>query len=348
MEPKKISENFNISGDTVKQALGGMVKAEKIDQPQADLIWWFFSFARANDWSVRQAAEEIGLDYTTLYRVLHGEYGAKLDNICQKLERYRKIALERATITNVSFVETKTAKSVFQVCDAALFSQTIAFIFGDPQQGKTTALEEYARRNNHGKTKYIRLPASAGVQMVAKEFAKACFVSHKSCFEKLRERIIHSIDNQNLIIVDELHQAFTSYNRSSTIKVLEFIREIHDRTRCGMVLCGTHVLKEEIERGKLSLLLEQLRRRGIIKVELPKNPPKADIDKIAASFRLPAPQADSAEYDLIRTMLQRSGLGMYVKFLQAASSMANKQQVDLEWTHFVKAHDIIARLSTHQ
>ena len=345
MEAKKQDENFNIGGDTVKANLGEMLKVEKITQEQSDLIWWFYSFARANDWSLKQAAGEMGVDGSTLYRVLRNEYGAKLDNFCEKLERYKKLAVERATITDVTFVETKTAKSIFQVCDAALFSQTIAFIFGDSQQGKTTALEEYARRHNHGQTKYIRLPASAGVQLVAKEFAKACFVSHKSCFDHLRDRIMRAIDNKNLIIIDELHQCFSSYNKTSTIKVLEFIREIHDRTKCGMVLCGTHVLKEEIERGKLSLMAEQLRRRGIIKIELPKNPPKADIDKIAKSFGLEAPGMESTEYDIIKSMLQHSGLGMYVKFLQAASSMANKQKAPLDWNHFIKAHDIIARLS---
>jgi len=345
MEGKKINENFNISGDIVKGALREMIKVKKATQEQVDLIWWFFSFARSKDWSVKQAAGELSVDYTTLHRVLHNEYGAKLDNFCAKIQRYKKLAVERATIADVSFVETKTAKNIFQVCDAALFSQTIAFIFGDSQQGKTTALEEYARRHNHGQTKYIRLPASGGVQIVAKEIAKACFVSHKSCFEKLRDRIINSIDNKNLLIIDELHQCFTSYNKASTIKVLEFIREIHDRTQCGMVLCGTHVLKDEIEHGKIAKLAEQLRRRGIIKMELPKRPPKTDIDKIAASFGLSAPSNDSTEYDIIKGMLQHSGLGMYVKFLQAASSMANKQKTKLEWKHFIKTHDILARLS---
>lgn len=344
MEPKKQDENFNISADVVKANLAEMLKVNGIDQEQSDLIWWFYSFSRANEWTLKQAAGELGVDGSTLWRVLKNEYGAKLDNFCEKIARQKIRLVEQATITNVTFVETKTAKEIFKVCDAALFSQTIAFIFGDSQQGKTMALEEYAQRHNHGQTKYIRLPASAGVQLVAKEFAKACFVSHKSCFDHLRDRIMRSIDKKNLIIIDELHQCFSSYNKTSTIKVLEFIREIHDRTKCGMVLCGTHVLKEEIERGKLSLMAEQLRRRGIIQIELPKNPPKADIDKIAKSFGLEAPENDSTEYDIIKSMLQHSGLGMYVKFLQAASSMANKQKAPLSWSHFIKTHDILARL----
>jgi DNA transposition AAA+ family ATPase len=345
MEEKKQDENFSISGDTVKTNLAEMIRARKITQDQADLIWWFYSFSRANDWTLKQAAGELGVDGSTLWRVLKNEYGAKIDNFCEKIARQKIRLVEQATITNVTFVETKTAREIFKVCDAALFSQTIAFIFGDSQQGKTMALEEYARRHNHGQTKYIRLPASAGVQLVAKEIAKACYVSHKSCFEHLRDRIMRAIDKKNLIIIDELHQCFSSYNKTSTIKVLEFIREIYDRTKCGMVLCGTHVLKEEMERGKLSLMAEQLRRRGIIQINLPNNPPKSDIDKIANSFRLESPANGSNEYDIIKSMLQHSGLGMYVKLLQAASSMAKKEDKPIEWSHVIRTHDILARRS---
>lgn len=345
MAQKKTMANFNIGGDTVKTNLREMVERAKITEDQSNLISWFFNFAKNSDWTLAQAAEELGVDNSTLWRVLNNNYGAKLDNFCGRIERYKVIALERSTFRDVPFVETQVSKKIFQVCNAALFSQTIAFAFGDSQIGKTTALEEYARQHNHGQTKYIRLPASAGVQMVAREVARACHVSPHSSFEGLRDRILKAVDNKDLIIVDELHQCFMSYHKHSQIKVLEFLREIHDRTKCGMVLCGTHVLKEELERGKLALLLEQLRRRGTIKVDLPSKPPKRDLDHIAAEFGLPTTDAKSPEYELIKVMIRRSGLGMYVKFLQAASSMANKEKQKLSWDHFIAAHDIIAKLS---
>jgi DNA transposition AAA+ family ATPase len=343
MEERKVNETFNIGADTVKVNLAKMIEAGVINQEQSNQIWSFYSFARANGWTLKQAAGELGVDGSTLYRVLRNEYGAKLDNFCLKVARCNNLSLDRSTIPNVQFVKTKTAKMIFEVCESALNSQSIAFIFGDSQQGKTMALEEYARQNNHGQTKYIRLPASAGVQLVAREFAKVCFVSANSCFELLRERILKSIDHRNLIIVDEVHQCFSSYTTTSTVKVLEFIREIHDRTKCGMVLCGTHVLRDQIERGKLSLMLEQLRRRGIIKVNLPKTPPKSDIDEIARSFGLEAPSAQSPEYNIIREMLAQSGLGMYVKFLQSAGTKAKKADVPIDWQHFIQAYDILAK-----
>jgi DNA transposition AAA+ family ATPase len=335
--------NISISGDTVKQALAELNRKGEITADQESIIWWFYAHSRTQGFDLKEAARQIGKDTTTLYRVWTGKYGASLDNICQDLARYRKLAEERSTRVKLDFVETSTWRIIDKVCNAALVTQTVAFVWGDSQQGKTTAVEEYARRNNHGQTKLVRMPASAGVQLFMKELAKVCFVSPDSCFEKLRDRVLNAIDDKTLVIVDELHQAFTSYQHGSAIKVIEVIREIYDRTHCGMVLVGTNVLRDELTRGKLSLILEQFRRRGTIKVQLPANPTRSDLDKIARKFGLQP--AEGMALEVVKDMIHTSGLGMYIKFLQSAAMMASREKKPVSWDHFVQAHDIIARLS---
>lgn len=337
------TSNIPISGDTVKQALADQVRRQELPSDHEALVWWFYGHCRTEGWDLKEAAAQIGKDSTTLYRVWTGKYGASLDNICQDIARYRRLAEERATRVKLDFVETSIWKVCDKVCNAALVTQTVAFIWGDSQIGKTTALEEYARRNNHGQTKLVRMPASAGVQLFMKELAKACYVSPESCFEKLRERVLNAIDDKTLIIVDELHQAFTSYQSGSAIKVMEVIREIYDRTHCGMVLVGTNVLRDNLTTGRLAAILEQLRRRGTIKVQLPAHPPKVDLDRIAKKFGLPP--ADGIALEVVKDMIHTSGLGMYIKFLSSAGMLANREGRKLTWDHFVQAHDIIARLS---
>lgn len=336
------TNHLNIGADTVKRALTRQLENGEIDQTQHDLIWWYFNYAKDNKFSPSQTAQELGYaDRTTTDRVFKGQYAASLQAFCEKVASFKKIADERASYKAGFFVETTVAKRVFQVCDAARISNTVAFIFGDSQQGKTTALEEYTRQNNHGQTVYVRLPSSAGVQLLAKEIARACHVNPDSSFERVRDRVINALDHNRLIIVDELHQVFTSYHAASQIKVLEFLREIHDRTRCGMVLCGTHVLRREIEDGKLALILEQLRRRATLRLELPPRPSKTDVAKFAHGFGLPDPGA--AETAVIRDMVYSSGLGMYVKFLQAGHRLAAKAQQTMTWEHFLNAHALISR-----
>lgn len=335
--------NINISGDTVKKALADGVRKGDLKQDQSDVIWWFYCHARTERFDLKEAAKQIGKDTTTLYRVWTGKYGAAYDNIVADISRYRRIAEERAGRVKLDFIETSTWKTVEKVCNGALITQSIAFIFGDSQIGKTTCLEEYARRNNHGQTKYIRMPASAGVQLFMKECARACFVSPNTSFEGMRERVLNAIDDKTLMIFDEAHQPLLSYQHSSAIKVYEVAREIYDRTRCGMVFAATKALREEIMNGKLALMLEQFRRRGIIKVNLPPKPPKADLDRIARKFGL-APAEDSSA-EVVAEMIHTSGLGMYIKFLQSAATMARKQNKTVTWDHFVQAHDIMAKLS---
>jgi DNA transposition AAA+ family ATPase len=336
------TNHLNIGADTVKRALTRQLEMGDITQDQHDLIWWYFNFAKDHKFSPAQTAQELGYaDRTTTDRVFKGQYAASLDAFCDKVASFKKIADERIHYKTGFFVETSVAKRVFQVCDAARISNTVAFIFGDSQQGKTTALEEYTRQNNHGQTVYVRLPSSAGVQLLAKEIARACHVNPDSSFERVRDRVINALDHNRLVIIDELHQVFTSYHSASQVKVLEFLREIHDRTRCGMVLCGTHVLRREIEEGKLALILEQLRRRATLRLELPPKPTKTDVAKFAQTFGLPDP--GPTETAIIREMVYASGLGMYVKFLQAGHRMAAKASQPMTWDHFLNAHAIIAR-----
>ncbi|MFA7256936.1 MAG: AAA family ATPase [Kiritimatiellales bacterium] len=335
--------NINISADKIKQTLHAKVQEKEIEQIQADLIWWFYCYCKEQDFSLGEAGKQIGKDSTTIHRIFHCAYGAKLDNICADIARYKRIVQERAGQVKLDFVETSIAKIIWRACDGALISQSVAFIYGDPQIGKTMALEEYARRNNHGQTKLIRMPASAGVQLFTKEMARACFVSVYRSFEGMRDSILNAVDDKTLIIIDEAHQCFLSYQKGSQIKVLELIREIYDRTHCGLVLCGTNVWRREIQEGKLASMLEQLRRRGTIKIQLPSKPPKADLDRIAKKFGL-APAEDLA-LEVIKEMLHTSGLGMVVKYLQNASRMASRENKKLSWDHFVQAHDIIQKLS---
>ena len=338
--------HITVSGDVVKLALGDMVKRGELTDDQERMIWWFYAHCKDQGFDLKESAAQIKKDGTTIYRVWTGKYGASLDNICEDIARYRRLVEARSNRVKLSFVETSVWKAVSTVCHAALRDQAVAFIWGDSQIGKTTALEEFARRNNHGQTKLIRMPAASGVQLFMKEFARASYVSPESCFEKLRERVLNAIDDQTLVIVDELHQAFTSYQHSSTIKVFEVLREIYDRTHCGMVLVGTNVLRDEIVKGKLAPILDQLRRRGHIRLQLPKQPPASDLAMIAKRFGLPPAEGEAAE--VVKDMIHTSGLGMYIKFLGSAAMLAQKQTRPITWDHFTQAYDIIARLSRRE
>lgn len=337
---------ISIPGDVVKTALSRLVQTGQIDADGETLVWWFYCFARESNWRLADAADAIDKDKTTVHRLFNGSYGASYDNLLEAILRYKKIALERAKRRNIGFIETSTYAKVSAVCKSALNDSMPAFIYGASQIGKTACLTEFARRNNHGQTKYIRMPAAPSFPFFLKMIAEACFISTRLNADATRRRIVDAIDDRNLLMIDEFHQCLITSSELTARKIVEYLREIYDRTGCGVCICGTKVIQDEFQHGRQKLVFDQFRRRGMLELVLPDTPPKSDIVKIAAAFDLPAPDAD--HLDIIRTMLMDSGIGKYFKFLQYAHGLAVGRKERLAWDHFSAAYDGVKKLSSKE
>ncbi len=339
-----INQRISIPGDQVQTAAARLVEQGEIDEGGRDDIWWLFSYAMDNGWNLEDVGKAIDKDASTAYRLFLGRYGAKYDNLMEAVARYRKLAVARGLRKSLGFVETSTWVKIDKVCRHALVGQLPAFIFGSSQIGKTTCLMEYARRNNHGQTRYIRMPAAPGFHDALGAVARACYVTSRLSSRDIRERVFGAVTDRMLLIIDEMHQPLVSGRGQTAVQIIEWLRELYDRTNCGMVFCGTRVFRDELETGQFAKILDQFRRRGIIQLGLPDTPPAADVSKIAKAFGLPPPEGTAAE--IARDMLKRSGLGQYVKFLQSASNLAAHQKKPLSWDHFTVAYDLVQQLST--
>ncbi|CAN5355084.1 ATPase [soil metagenome] len=321
------------------------VATAELPEDQRETIRWLYSFIKSKGWSLTEAKSETGLDDSTLYRIFTGKYHTKLDSIVRRINDYRAQYEDRSRAQQSGrvFVETSITKSIWEACDYASATGTMAMVIGPSHYGKTWSLEKFQADHNHGQTKMVRMPASAGVQLCMKEFARACYVSPNSCFENLREYVFKAVDRHNLVIVDELHQVFLSYLRGSAIKCLEVIRELHDRTGCGMVLSGTQKLKDEVMLGEHKDLLNQFTQRVIVEVVLPKHFPWADVNLIAKGYGLDGPKGDDAE--IVKLLIKDSGIKRYCLFLRNGQQLAAKLNETFSWKHFIRAHDIVARLA---
>ena len=334
---------INISGDTIIAA------TSHLEDEHKTLVRWAFHYAKEQNWSWKDCATHLGVSENALYRIFTDKYRdtkngerISLEGVCRKLARAKSLIEERASLRRHTFIETSIWRRLDKICTEAFVSQTIAMIYGEPQIGKTVCLEQHARRNNHGQTKYIRLPAASGLQYLLREIAAACKVPTDKGIEVLRKRIMKALDGSTLVIIDELHEMFITYSRSNILRSLEFLREIHDRTQCGMVLCGTRVWREELESGSYSQFLKQLRRRGILELQLPDTVPAEDLDLFAAAYHLPAAKSEARE--LILAINKEHGLGRYTKFLAIGARAAQKKNQRYSWDHFLNAYNILTRL----
>src|SRR5207244_3762171 len=127
----------------------------------------------------------------------------------------------RASLRRMPFVETSIWRLVSKVCEETRIMQILSFIYGASQIGKTECLQEYERRNNSGRTTYLRVPACGGVQSLMKALAEACYVSPKSSFEGLKKRVFNAFDHSKLLLIDEAHLFFETYQNGSTLRCLE-------------------------------------------------------------------------------------------------------------------------------
>lgn len=337
---------ISIPGDVVKTALARLVQTGQLDADGEALVWWFYCFARESNWRLADAADAINKDKTTVHRLFNGSYGASYDNLLESILRYKKIAMERAKRRNIGFIETSTWSKVSAICKSALNDSMPAFIYGASQIGKTACLTEFARRNNHGQTKYIRMPAAPSFPFFLKMIAESCFISTRLNADATRRRIVDAIDDRNLLMIDEFHQCLITSSELTARKIVEYLREIYDRTGCGVCICGTKVIQDEFQHGRQKLVFDQFRRRGMLELVLPDTPPKSDIVKIATAFDLPAPDADNL--DIIKTMLMDSGIGKYFKFLQYAHGLAVGRKEKLAWDHFSAAYEGVKKLSSKE
>lgn len=307
-----------------------------------DLVRWFYEVCREDDIGMREAAKLLGYDSTVLSRVYRNSYTqGSLKNFAAAIARYRERREARRSIQEEIFVETSVSRDIWRICERASEYKKMALITGPTQIGKTSALEEFKRLHNHGTTKYVRLPSCAGVQLVAKEFAAACRLSTKNPFEKLRHKILRAVDRTHCLIVDEVEQIFESYQKTSRMRILNFIREIYDRTHCGMVLSAAPSFLDEIEAGNIKEMLAKLGHRCVFRLELPapERLPVQDLAAFAKAYKLPSPPA--AEEDFIRDILQVSGVGMFVVYLRAAGQLAVNEKTQLTWAIFRRTYDIM-------
>jgi DNA transposition AAA+ family ATPase len=257
-------------------------------------------------------------------------------------------------------VKTLTVQEIFTVCQKAWSDRLVAFIFANSHVGKTEALKWFRDENNHGATLYVDLQGVTGVQDIYREFAKALRISAERPISKLMPAVHAAIDRTNLVIVDEFHHITYAYQKGSSIRMVNALKSIKDRTGCGMVICATDVGREEIESGKESKLLSQLWRRGTIKLQLPSALRVADVRAFAEAYQLDFPAAtpgtdtwkglelenpDFAGLRICDRIAHDYGVQHLVSVFRDGGALAKKAKRDVTWADVISAQGVYDGLS---
>lgn len=340
---------LNIAGNTVTQATA------HLPEDQRNLVRWLHDHARRQRLSWDELANATEIHKSTLYRALTDTYrypkgneksGQRipLDGVCEKIETYRRKEMRRGTERNPEFCRTEVADKIYWLYERVARNHKMGTIYGDSQIGKTTALKQVTAENNGGRTTYVEMPPASGVQLMLKCIAKALLVPPHKSFDLLLEDVVQALDPSKVLIVDEAQRIFTTYQKSSVMRCADTLRYLHDQSGCGLIICGTNVFRDQVKEGEFKTYLKQLQRRGrSYSLQLPTEPPRGDLDMLAARFGLPR-ATDEAEHIMLH-IAHTDGLGVFVLRLRDAKDLAEKKREPLAWKHFLRAYAITEKVA---
>lgn len=336
---------INVGGHTVTQA------TEHLPDKQRDLVRWLHNHARTRRIEWKELANAVDVSVSTLSRIWtdrykHPETGARvpLDSICEKIAKFKRRMEQAGKSENPDFVVTNVFTKIEWLFQRVSKHHRMGFIYGDGQVGKSTSLKEVTRRNNGGRTTYAEMPPASGVQYMLKCIAKALDVPPHKGFDRLLDDVLAALDPSKTLIIDEIHRAFTTYQRTSVMRCLDTLRYLHDQSGCGLILCGTNVFRDQIKEGEFKAYLKQFHRRGrSYELQLPTTAPWEDVLSIAAWFKLDEPTKEAKE--IVEHINSHDGIGVFRMRLVDAQDLADNKRERLNWGHFVRAYAITEKNS---
>lgn len=328
-------QSGRMPGDVVNKNTAHLADEER------SAIRWLHNHATLNNLSLGETGALIRYDGSTISKLYNGKYEGKLDAVVKAIESFRKVHEERANLKKLPFVMTKQAQRIFNLCHMARRLQRIGFIYGDSQIGKTITLKKYVEQNNHGSTIYVSMPTGGAKSLFLSALAKKLNITGQQQQRELIRRIIEAFDDRMLLVVDELHQA-VRFERS--IYTIEFIREIHDATGCGVVLSGTNVFQEAVKEGPWSKVLVQISRRSCAVLPLKPVTGLDDLGLFAKEYKLPP--ASGEAFTLQAEINKQQGLGMWLALLRLANEAALKRGKPMSWELVIKTHAGLLKLES--
>lgn len=327
----------------VRIAVEQAVARGQVTEEEGEEVWWLYNYAQEHHLKEGDLAAKMkAYDKNTLYQVFRGSYGVYKDGRCSSwaavvkaIREFKKVEIEEMKKKNVGLIETEVKQTVWRCCDAALNDGMVSFIYGKTRIGKSVSLQAYQREHNHGQTIYLEMGAGWTRPRFVRELARKFGNGVKATKSwALEDAIFDTLKRSNLLIVDEFHKALTTTGERNSASVLEFIRDIRDKTHCGLVLCATKVGMERFETGANKEMFEQLIGRSIIKAVLPDRPPVRDLNTIARAFELPIPTGDDLKS--VKELVGTYGLDRFFAYMQKTYAITKKAKQPMSWEAFQK------------
>lgn len=278
-----------------------LVKCEAEDGQQ-DLRAWVTDQVRNRGVAVTTIAREIGLgSHSLISQFIGGKAISK--NLQDKLQELRRRSVMSSSPEDgesddlpsppadsenppagpadsekikydMPLLHTEDLLNVLGVCALCAKEGELGLIVGPAGSGKTTALQEFCRRNYQGV--YIRADITMSEKELLVEVGQKLGIAVSGSRMEMKRQIARQLKEEpRLLVIDE---ADLLVKNRSTYK-LEILRGIWDEVKTGMVFCGPPILADFLTNGpggkeNLAQLYSRIRyayyMKGVAKEEVAK------------------------------------------------------------------------------
>lgn len=311
-------------------------------QEQTAALLWLNNLGRCESMTLAAMGDAIGYSPSVVQRALSGNYSAGMDKVIAGIYRYKSLYEARLEAGGKApYVQTSMAQRIWDAADYARVRTQIVSVIGLTQRGKTTAIKEYARER--GATVLVRCPVSPSPGKMIRRMAQAVGNTGTGNMDMYMDYLYRTITPQHLLVVDEIHQVILQ-ERKLGIRTVETLREIADECGCGMLLIGTKVWCDALNKDmSWKGVLEQIVKRGMT-VALKDTLPVKDLRSLWQHYGLPEPDKDMSAY--VKTVANDVGLGRYTKLLGIGYTLSIKASEPYTWEHFSRAADMLEALAS--
>ena len=291
------------------------------DEEQELLEWlWGYTFDVLGNSKI-ELERALGYDWPFVYGVWTGAYDGEMGAFCDAIRGLR----QRAEI-KMPLVRTVVTERIIAALDYARDWGAMITITGPTGRGKTYAAQDWARMNNHGRTRFIRVPCGCSRRQLATELAQKSGIGSAGVKKEILERRLFSaFTARNVIIVDE---AGFLLPRSGRADALELLRDLHDKCGCAIALIFTDVYLKEINNGPMADYFEQYRGRIKYTVAIPDRIFRSEVEAAVRAFA-PEPSKALIEYAYVSTTARDGKLRTLYEDLRRAKDFAAQQDRQL-------------------
>lgn len=353
---------FRIGRDALNTAVAGLPDEHR------ETLTWLWSYCSQHNLSRERMGSLIAktngkghYSFDSLYHAMTGGRtadGTNLNPLCQAIEAFRR-QVAPAQDSDSEFIETRLVREIWAYARKVQAKRRPGYVIGNQTNGKTTALTALAASDPN--IVYTRMPTRGHLCQFSKECARRLAMGHKQTVGDLYFRIFDSFTRDSLLIIDEADQCFGALRHTLGISTLDYIREIYDHAKCGILFVMDQAGRNEMIRGQWAEKLGRLWRRRVPQFNLPRVPYREDLDLFAAHYGL-SPAADelvrvrinyvddegverSREHSDNPARIQRDvvssaqgGLGIWLQILDEAAEIAKAARKPITWGAVIKAH----------